>query len=234
MGLLSRHRWRRRWASGSPILLGAIPLFAAAIPLMISVIAPTETPLRKKDISIHTSFFIQHSGWFLFAGILVATCLLLLRWRSEYRRRTFDPTWVMKFWDIFESEPMKRTRGAAARDIQDHSDRLGYENFLSPNIDDVLDFFEDLGFYIHGDQLTPEVAHHAFYYWIHGYYIACRPYIECKQIERPNQWQWVPWLFEITHEMEVKNNRTIVRKTMTDDEKRRFLVEETTLLNQAR
>jgi len=29
-------------------------------------------------------------------------------------------------------------------------------------IDDVLDFFEDLGFYQHGYQISPEVIHHHF------------------------------------------------------------------------
>ena len=82
------------------------------------------------------------------------------------------------------------------------------DGYSSIDIDDVLDFFEDLGFYMQGDQATPEAIHHTFYYWIRGYYSAARDYLEKAQEERPTQWEFVKELFETTHEIEIERNKS--------------------------
>ena len=62
---------------------------------------------------------------------------------------------------------MREERAVAAKAILDFKGRLAN---LEQNrdelsvIDDVLDFFEDVGFYERGDQISPEVAHHHFYH----------------------------------------------------------------------
>jgi hypothetical protein len=48
---------------------------------------------------------------------------------------------------------------------------------------DVLDFLEDVAFFVRTDAVTPEQAWHAFYHWIRGYYQASEQYIS----ERRNQ-----------------------------------------------
>ncbi len=231
MRLSISHKWRRVWSSGSPILLATIPVVLAAIPVLVSGISSPETTTKPSSAPIPISITFQHT-WVLLIGVLAAAVLLAMRWRSEYRRRTFDPTWVLKFGDTFDSGEMKKTRAAAARDLKRNASKLGDTDYLSGNIDDVLDFFDDLGFYVQGDQLTPEVTHHAFYYWVRGYYLAARPYLEHAQIDRPNQWQWVPWLFEATHELETKNNHAGAKRNLSDSEMRQFIAEEANLLSQ--
>jgi hypothetical protein len=230
---LVKHKLRRLWASGSPILLGAVPLVGSAIPVLIAAI-PSKTTTKANIIAAQSAapIGVQTSIFILCLGILLAAILLGLHWNSEYRRRTYDPAWALKFGDIFDSREMKKTRVAAAKNLKKDLAHLGNQNYSSGNIDDVLDFFEDVGFYVCGDQLTPEVAHHAFYYWIRGYYLIARPYIEAVQIDRPGQWFYLPRLFEITHEVETQTNTRRTGTGLSGQEIKAFLHEEITLLTQ--
>jgi len=65
-------------------------------------------------------------------------------------------------------------------------------------IDDVLDILEDVGFYVDGDQISPEVAHHHLFYWIRGYWFAAQPYITEKQQLEPTQWDHLGLLYKET------------------------------------
>lgn len=89
------------------------------------------------------------------------------------------------------------------------------------NIDDALDFFEDLGFYVEGDQISPEVAHQAFYYWIEGYYTAARQYIEFRQKTSPTAWDHFKPLYDITSEVEASKVKD--KKTPDETELQKFL-----------
>jgi hypothetical protein len=121
---------------------------------------------------------------------------------AEYRKRTYDPTWALKFDDKFDSAEMRSARSKAAKALKDKQGRLGCADYTSPDIDDVLDFFEGLGFFMQGDQITPEVAHHAFHHWIRGYYSAAKEYLEAAQKTEPSHWEYVRTLFEITNQVE--------------------------------
>ena len=114
----------------------------------------------------------------LWVLLVVLAVLLGLQMTAEYRRRTYDPTWMLKFDEDFDSDDMRHKRSKAAEDIKKNRTRLDDNDFKSPELDDVLDFFEGVGFLIQGDEMTPEVAHHAFHHWIRGYYVATRQYIE--------------------------------------------------------
>jgi hypothetical protein len=142
---LRLYRLRRLAASGSPVLFAGTVALAG---LAISSIT--------KDVHLNPVVL-----WVLLAVLAV---LLGLQMNAEYKRRTYDPKWMLKFDDDFTSDDMKRTRAKAASDIKKNGTRLGDENFRSPQLDDVLDFFEGVGFLMQGDEITPEVAHQAFYY----------------------------------------------------------------------
>jgi len=45
-------------------------------------------------------------------------------------------------------------------------------------LEDLLDFFEDLGRALSTDNLTDETVHHYFYTWIKGYYVVLSGYIK--------------------------------------------------------
>ena len=102
---------------------------------------------------------------------------------------------------------MIKTRSKAAHTIKISTDKLRDQNFCSAEIDSVLDFFKDLGFYVKGSQISPEVAHHAFHAWIRGYYCAAREYMETAQEREPTQWEFVAYLFEETHSIEIERGK---------------------------
>ena len=49
---------------------------------------------------------------------------------------------------------------------------------VQEKVEPVLDFFEDLGFYLRGDQFSDEVAHHHFFHSIRGWYSNLESYVE--------------------------------------------------------
>jgi hypothetical protein len=99
-------------------------------------------------------------GWiikYVVGGLILGLVFLLFQARLEYGRRAHDPTWALKYQDKFDSEEMREKRRLAAKTLVDHKEDLSrideLEQILDP-IDDVLDFFEDIGFYVHGEQIT--------------------------------------------------------------------------------
>jgi len=187
------HRLRRLAASGSPVLFTGTVALAG---LAISSIA--------KDV--------QLNGIILSALSVVLAVLLGFQMNAEYRRRTYDPTWMLKFDDDFNSEDMRRRRSKAATDLRDHRTRLGNEDFKSAPLSDVLDFFEGVGFLMQGDEITPEVAHHAFYYWIDGYCSTAQQYIQAIRKKDPTRWECVEGLLELTTEVEEERLKQLGRK----------------------
>ncbi len=216
-GLLSRHRWRRRAAAGSPILLaGGTALIGVAIAVV-------------NQMSNRASFASANPiiSWSLIVGAIVGIALLLMQWYAEFRRRTYDPQWVLKFQDDFLCPEMLEYRSQAVKAIRAMNGDV-HRLKGNKNVAEVLDFFEDLGFYVQGDQLTPEVTHHAFYYWIFRYYSATKNYIEFQQEQDSLQWASIKALFEITSEVETEKNgsSSITLLNLNSKELQDFFLEE--------
>jgi len=132
-------------------------------------------------------------------GLLTGLAFLIFQTLLEYRRRTHDPTWILRYQEQFDSSTMIEKRAAAADVLLSHKGKLAEIEENGDDlevIDDVLDFFEDLGFYESGDQVSPEVVHHHFYHWIRGYWHAARPYIEAWRKRERTRWNHIEKLFE--------------------------------------
>lgn len=48
-------------------------------------------------------------------------------------------------------------------------------------VEPVLDFFETVGFYLEGGQISDEVVHHHFHHWMRGWYSNLKSYIDYYQ-----------------------------------------------------
>jgi hypothetical protein len=155
---------------------------------------------------------------------VVTLILLALQWRFEYRKRTYEPTWGLKFVDDFFSRDMRHTRRRAAEALKPNLSNTA--ELKSSDLDEVIDFFEQLGFYMRGDQITPEVAHHSFHYWICGYYSAAKDYIGTVRKTNVSSWEHVELLFEMTHEIEVERTSGQCDKFSNLEQINRFLDEE--------
>ncbi len=66
----------------------------------------------------------------LWVLLVVLAVLLGLQMTAEYRRRTYDPTLMLKFDEDFDSDDMRHKRSKAAEDIKKNRTRLD-DNDLS-------------------------------------------------------------------------------------------------------
>jgi hypothetical protein len=209
MTAVFRHRTRRAFASGSRVLLVAgPPIVAFAVATWTKTVGGSVIP-----------------WWIAFGGV-VGVVLLIFQSYSEYCRRTYDPTWIFKFDERFYDDNMKQVRTKASKLLKKRQGNLRNTSEDLADIDDVLDFFEDLGFYEYGDQITPEVAHHHFYHWIRGYYLASRDYIDAWRQKEPSRWEHIPELFNNTSLIEAKRTRSKNVPSLTQLEITTFLDDE--------
>jgi hypothetical protein len=187
---LLRHRFRRCMVSASSVFFGGL---AAMIALFVAATRP--------DVSSHV---VTTLSWVF---VIVFLGLAFLQWRSEYRRRTYDSAFAIKYSDEFSGPDMNASRHSAAKQLKASRDKLAEAEL--PELDEIFDFFEDLGFYTNGDQVSAEVVHHTFYYWIRGYCSAAGDYIEAKRKKAGEsaRWEYVRILFELTSEVEARRTK---------------------------
>lgn len=165
-GLMNTLKRRRiLWARTKRLASASAPVFAASALTMIAAIigamgqAPCATPPSPPSPP-HVWSAIPLGIYFLagfgFIGLLFQAYL-------EYRRRTLDATLVLRYQDQFESKDFIELRKLAV-DVLKSSKNLNSRSHGLQDIDPVLDFLEDLGFYEHGGQMSAEVIHHHFFY----------------------------------------------------------------------
>jgi hypothetical protein len=169
----------------------------------------------------------EPSQWIFWSMAFLAGigfCFWLFQAWFEYRRKTNDPTWALKYqemWDKAEG----RVRPNAADALRKFEGKLSeidlYENELS-NIDDVLDILEDIGFYMEGDHISPEVACHHFDHWIRGYWYNAHTYIEAWRKREPARWRHIKPLLQATAEVNHRSEKLIP----TNSELKLFLEQE--------
>jgi hypothetical protein len=153
-------------------------------------------------------------GWplaeWIGSGLLLGFVFVVWQTWAQYRKHTYDPELMLYYQKTWDEAASKRQ--SATKMFLAHLQTRGSGNvdpgdfrYVKPTlqpIDDVLDILDDIGFYMTGDQISPEVAHQHFYYWIRGYWCATRTYIEDCRREEPAQWRHLAILFEETTKIE--------------------------------
>jgi hypothetical protein len=84
------------------------------------------------------------------------------------------------------------------------------------DIEDVLDFFETLGFLIRHRALDKKVVWHTFFYWIHGYWKFTRGFVANQQSTSPARYAEIEYLHEKTLKIEVKERGPLVEDEWND------------------
>ena len=136
--------------------------------------------------------------WYL--AFTIGLIFIIMQTYLEYQRREHDPTWALKYQDVFNSRDFRKKRSRAAKAIIQQLENPKDE--FSDEVDPILDFFEDLGFYCKGGQISPEVIHHHFYEWIRPYLQATDSYIHEEQKEEPTAWEHLAYLQDVVDELE--------------------------------
>jgi hypothetical protein len=214
MRYVSRHRLRRLMASASPLLFAGTVAIGSVLIATFRPTGPTEGTANAL------------TTWVPFGVVTVLAIVLAIQTWAEYRKRTFEPTLAFKLGDIFDSEEMIGARSRAAKTLKDNSSKLGSSDFSCLDLDEIFDFFESVGFYMNGDQITPEVAHHWYHYWLRGYYSAGYEYIAAKQKKEVTQWKSIKKLLCATNQIELDLNKNATKNLLEGDELNDFLNEE--------
>ena len=171
-----------------------------AFALLTVVVAVMDRP--------HRWFWSSLNSNPLFWAWIVGVFCWWIQSLNEYRRRTHDPSLALRYQDFFDGAEMRGQRPKAAASLRDYRagsldvDTEHGKKQLEDTVDDILDVFEDIGFCVAGDQISPEAAHHFFYHWLRGYWCSASGYVQRRQIAEPTNWDHVAQLFEMTHQVE--------------------------------
>lgn len=175
-----------------------------------------------------------HSGkslWYWLIGGVVLIFCVCGRNYLESRRSRYDPHWAMDFQDRFDNPAMTEARARAAKTlITNRADLANPADNALADIDDVLDFFEDIGLYQRADHISPELAHHHFFHWTRGYWQAAKPYVVASRVKEPARWNHVEELFDTSCDIEHKEQGgTREQLRLSDSDLDEFLRQESEL-----
>src|SRR5882672_6247220 len=135
----------------------------------------------------------------LIAGIAVLVAVWQLRVQGRLTRYTtgFDALWKLTAeWD---SPRMERVRRAASKAIANDQE--------TPDIEDVLDFFELVGLLVERGVVEDELAWNQFYHYLAHYWRLTRDYIERIRRDEPTIYENVVALVQHFDDIEAKRSR---------------------------
>jgi hypothetical protein len=140
----------------------------------------------------------QVSNWLFFILGLVGLTTIAVQACYNYRKSKFDVTLALKYDDKFfvRSKPERLLAATAAKLVLNAKDDESYHRAAkNTDIEPVLDIFEDIGFLVHGDQISDEVVHHFFYHWIRMYVSPLEKYIIGLRSKEEAEYKYILPLF---------------------------------------
>lgn len=157
--------------------------------------------------------------WMIMFSWIITLIFLISRGVLEYKKRTYSLEFISKYQEDFNA--LGKERDWAARYL------LKEKNTNSDDLEEILDLFEDLGFYLKGDQLSSDVIHHHFFHWIRLYNQAANNYIdECRRNESAKWEHLQPLWNSIAHIESVKQKCSIAQLRLSDAEIEKQLKQE--------
>ena len=121
------------------------------------------TPVTGGALVILMMFVTGPKVSVIFAAVAVAGLFLLgLQTWANYYRQWYNPTLALKYQDMFCAPELMDARKKACRYYQKHKE-------WPIEVEDVLDVFDDLGFYVQTIHVSRDVLHQYFCWWVCGY-----------------------------------------------------------------
>lgn len=163
---------------------------------------------------------------------LVAVIALMAESRNSRMALTADV--MLRVQDKFDSPRMLKVRRRAVEAIQDFRNKK--TETLSDDVDDVLDFFEEVALLVRRNVIDKRAARHAFYHWLDGYWWASVEYINTKREKDTTLWEDLCWLH--SQLVQLKNEGEMLPpladRRLTDEQVQEFLKEEERYLAELR
>jgi hypothetical protein len=213
-------RFIRTMASVSPLYVLMVLGLVVAIFFSKPYLA-REEHINMESISQGHLILSSFLSIILWVVLIVAIGVLILSARFEYKRRTHDWKLIQIYQSMFDSIiATKRPKAAAFL--------LGDMKGACCDLDDILDIFEDLGFYLEGDQVSSEVVHHHFEHWIRIYCQKSEKYVKDIQKDEPLQWEHLESLLYAVSKIEMRKRgiKKIEQLRLSEETLKRRLEEE--------
>lgn len=100
--------------------------------------------------------------------------------------------------EYFNGKEFLNVRSAAAKALLE-----------KPNdqIDDVLDFFDTVGYLVRVGALDKEMAWHTFFHWVRAYWYASKDYVAETRLKEPTVWEDFDQLYHKLMRLEAKKQK---------------------------
>lgn len=174
----------------------------------------------------NSSFFGSHFNFSILVAIIAAVAAIAAAVAAISQTRglklSIKAETLLKFMDRFDSESFKAARKTAT--LACHTN-LKDKN-PGVDVDDVLDFFEDVSFMVKKQALDEDMVWHAFYHWMRLYNQASEKYINERRQEEPAVWQYFILLYPKLNALERKKGFGQYKEKLSDAELKKQLEDE--------
>lgn len=200
---------RGRWLSSLPI--GDVIAALAALATVATVGASIVGGNAKDNLMIYFAVSLVVA----FLCLPVFCTMVWVKTNTECKRRKFDPASIAFLQTAFDQLETDGKRNCAAAVCLKFFNLEGEEKdrwkkiprLEREEVEPVLDFFEDAGYFLNGDVFSDELAHHNYFHWIRGWYSVLKGYIEFYQEEKDGEdekttYCWIESLYQRTAEIE--------------------------------
>lgn len=164
---------------------------------------------------------------------VIASLIAIYAIVHESKRSTFalGMDLLFKINDQFNHPDFSLKRRAAAKFLLKLKDKTDYNNWTSPDLDDILDFFQTIASLTERGALDKNIVWEYYSYWLNNYYAVSKEYIELCQKEFPQTWEGVEWLHKVFIQLENKEYKYTKRKYSdpSPTEIKQFLIDESNL-----
>jgi hypothetical protein len=170
----------------------------AVIPVLLTVVAIVNRPSVQPGPHTASNVAMYYVLWTSIIVMFIASISLL---RQQFARKMYEPTLAIKYWDLWNGMGKERTKAATA--INKYLECHDWEKVgNADDVEDVLDFLDDLGFLLHGWQTSDRVVHHYFYHWLVGYHQCLKEYVaqERSKPRQKSQWEYIGNAVEVIKE----------------------------------
>jgi hypothetical protein len=171
--------------------------------VLLAIMGMIATSDSSKSHHFHKWF--RKWGWHCIAVVVIGT--IVSHTMAAAHHHNYDPELVLRFEDKFDG--MKQQRAQAATAIYEYLQKGNWDSVTNTDdLDNVLGFFDELGFYWKNGEMSATVLHEHFYDVLEIYYQGASGYIAKDQKqESATDFEYVKPLFKTLAKIEAKRAR---------------------------
>jgi hypothetical protein len=165
---------------------------------------------------------IDYNAITAWAAMLAAiAAVLTLYFENKRSRFSVGIDLLLKLDERYDTVGMRRLRRSAAKSLLAKS--------ASGDVDEVLDFFEMIGFLVQGGALDKKMVWHNFFHSVSGYWNSAKEYIQQEQerLKDPTVWRELDFLYKSVTTIEKRERKCLDSDLLlSKDSIEKFLQEE--------